>query len=326
MTLNSPPLWRKIQKENFTHWEKLADFLKLSETLRKSLALGPRFPLNLPRRLAEKIEKNTLDDPIFKQFVPLQEELLKTSGYVEEPLQDTTFRKTKKLLHKYEGRALLLATSACAMHCRFCFRKNFPYETETLDFTQDLNHIVQDKTLNEIILSGGDPLSLSNPQLDSLFQAFDTMPHIKKVRFHTRFPIGIPERIDISFLEILKNSSKQIIFIIHCNHPKELDKDVLSALKKIQKLGIPVLNQAVLLQGVNDDEQTLLELSEALVQGGVLPYYLHVLDLVEGSAHFFVSDERARELIQYLQKHTSGYAVPRLVREVPGALSKQILI
>ncbi len=325
MTFRSPPLWRKIQKENFTHWEKLADFLELSDAHRQNLILRPRFPLNLPKRLAEKIQKSTLDDPILKQFVPLQEELLPTPGYLDEPLQDTSFRKTKKILHKYDGRALLLATSACAMHCRFCFRKNFPYETETIDFTQDLNYILQEKSINEIILSGGDPLSLNDTQLDTLFQAFDTMPHIKRIRFHSRFPIGIPERIDISFLQILKNSSKQIVFIIHCNHPKELDKDVASSLKKIQKIGIPILNQSVLLQGVNDNEQTLLELSETLVQAGILPYYLHVLDPVEGSAHFHVTDARAHELIQHLQKHTSGYAVPRLVREVPGMLSKQVL-
>jgi EF-P beta-lysylation protein EpmB len=325
MTINLPPLWRKIQKENFTRWEKLADFLELSQEVRAHLALRPRFSLNLPRRLAEKIQKNILDDPILKQFVPLQEELLETPGFVAEPLQDTNFRKTKKILHKYQGRALLLATSACAMHCRFCFRKNFPYETEVHDFTEDLNYIAQEKTLNEIILSGGDPLSLSDSQLDTLFQAFDTMPHIERIRFHTRFPIGIPERIDVSFLHTLKKSNKQIIFIIHCNHPRELDRDILAALKKIQKLGIPVLNQSVLLKGVNDDEQTLLELSETLVKGGILPYYLHVLDLVEGSAHFFVTDARAQELIQYLNHHTSGYAVPRLVRELPGHLSKQTL-
>lgn len=325
MSASSISRWRLIQKQNFTDWEKLADFLELSPLLREQIALRPRFPLNLPRRLAEKIIKNTLNDPILRQFVPQQEELVQTPGFTQEPLQDTSFRKTKKLLHKYHGRALLLATSACAMHCRFCFRKNFPYETEDLDFTKDLDLIAQETSLNEIILSGGDPLSLSNAKLKHLFEAFDGIAHIQRIRFHTRFPIGIPERIDASFLDILKNSTKQVIFIIHCNHPLELDKDVLGACKQIQQLGIPVLNQSVLLRGVNDDEKTLLELSERLVQGGIIPYYLHVLDLVEGSGHFWVSDERAQALIDYLQAHTSGYAVPRLVREIPGYPSKRLL-
>jgi KamA family protein len=212
------------------------------------------------------------------------------------------------------------------MHCRFCFRQNFPYETETYGFEEELAYIAQETTLTEIILSGGDPLSLSDGQLLALFQALDEMPHIERIRFHTRFPIGIPERIDDSFLQVLEGSTKQIIFIVHCNHARELDSDVVAALRRILKLGIPVLNQSVLLHGVNDGEEPLLELSEALVQGGVLPYYLHLLDLVEGAAHFSVSDERAKELIRYLQDHISGYAVPRLVREIPGQPSKSLII
>lgn len=316
------PLWRNIQKENFTDWEKLADFLELSLAFRKELILRAKFPLNLPRRLAEKIQKNTLDDPIFNQFVPTRKELIETPGFDLEPLKDTFFCKTEKIVHKYHKRALILVSSACAMHCRFCFRKNFPYEKERLDFSKDLAYIESQKDIQEIILSGGDPLSLGNTQLARLIQALDNIPHIERIRFHSRFPIGIPERIDEPFLEILKNSSKQIVFIVHSNHPKELDPDVLKALKNIQKLGIPILNQAVLLGGVNDNEKTLLTLSETLVRGGILPYYLHLLDLVEGSAHFFVSDERAKELIRYLEENTSGYAVPKLVREIPGKPSK----
>ncbi len=323
---SQPPFWRQIQRQNFIRWEELVHFLELSPELREKILPRARFPLNLPRRLAEKIAKGTLDDPILRQFVPLEDELQPAPGFVSEPLQDTSFRKTKKLLHKYEGRALVLTSSACAMHCRFCFRQNFPYETETYGFEEELAYIAQETTLTEIILSGGDPLSLSDGQLLALFQALDEMPHIERIRFHTRFPIGIPERIDDSFLQVLEGSTKQIIFIVHCNHARELDSDVVAALRRILKLGIPVLNQSVLLHGVNDGEEPLLELSEALVQGGVLPYYLHLLDLVEGAAHFSVSDERAKELIRYLQDHISGYAVPRLVREIPGQPSKSLII
>lgn len=325
MTTKSPPLWRIIQKENFTNWEKLATFLELSSELLEKIAFKPQFPLNLPKRLAEKIPKNTLEDPILRQFVPLRDELAEAAGFTLEPLQDTEFRKTRKMLHKYQGRALLLASSACAMHCRFCFRKNFPYETAVRDFTEDLAYIEKETSLNEIILSGGDPLSLGDEQLRGLFQALGEMAHIKRIRFHTRFPIGIPERIDTSFLEVLQSSKKQIIFILHCNHPRELDADVLAACKSIQQLGIPLLNQSVLLRDVNDSGPILLELSERLVQGGILPYYLHVLDPVAGSSHFWVSDEEAKSYIDYLQKHTSGYAVPRLVREIPGLPHKKQL-
>ena len=314
--------WRQIQKENFTRLETLLQFLELDASLRHQVLARPSFPLNLPRRLAEKIKKNTLDDPILRQFLPLKEELAETPGFVLDPVQDKSFCQTEKLLKKYEGRALLLTTSACAMHCRFCFRQNFPYEKEVAGFTKELEILRQDATIAEVILSGGDPLSLGDHALAELFGALEQMAHVKRIRFHTRFPIGIPERIDVGFLRILTLSSKQIFFVAHCNHPRELDADVALALKKIRLLGIPVLNQAVLLRGVNDDETTLLALSEALVNAGILPYYLHQLDRVQGTAHFAIEDARAIALIQFVQEHVSGYGVPRLVREEAGHFSK----
>ena len=318
--------WRQIQKENFTQLPALLEFLELSPDLQKKILSTPRFSLNIPRRLASKIVKNTLDDPILRQFVPLEEELHSTPGFSLEPVQDQAFRKTKKILHKYNGRALVIATSACAMHCRFCFRQNFPYETQTSGFQEELEYLANNPTLSEVILSGGDPLSLSDAVLQKLFHDLDAIPHIRRIRFHTRFPIGIPERIDASFLHILASSTKQIYFIIHCNHPKELDADVIAALGRIGKLGIPLLNQSVLLKGVNDDPQVLLELSETLINAGVLPYYLHELDAVEGAAHFALPSERGPELIRYLQTHLSGFAVPRLVKEEPGRPSKTLVV
>jgi EF-P beta-lysylation protein EpmB len=320
------PLWRKVQRSNFTRVESLLDYLELSEPLRKKVLLKPRFVLNLPQRLAEKIKKNTLEDPIFRQFVPLEEELLKIPHFETDPVQDQAFRQTKKILHKYQGRALLVTTSACAMHCRYCFRQNFPYETEEKKFTADIAYIANDPTLSEVILSGGDPLSLSDGELAALFHSLDSIPHLKRIRFHTRFPIGIPERIDSSFLDLLSSSSKQIFFIVHINHPRELDGDVMAALKKIQCLGIPVLNQSVLLKGVNDDERTLLSLSEVLIDNGIVPYYLHSLDPVEQASHFEVPPERGPALIRYIQKQLSGFGVPRLAKEEPGLPSKTFSI
>ena len=320
--MSTLPLWRTIQKRNFTNWAHLADFLELSSAHRAQLLRTPTFSLNLPERLANKIQKNQLDDPILRQFVPLQEETLSSPGFVQDPIQDLSFRQTHKLLKKYAGRALIVTTRACAMHCRFCFRQNFPYETQEVGFESEIEAIAKDREIQEVILSGGDPLSLSDASLGSLLTALTHIPHLQRIRFHTRFPIGIPDRIDHSFLTLLSSCPKQIIFVIHCNHPKEFDADVARHLKQLQTLGIPVLNQSVLLRGVNDDEETLLSLSQVLINGGVLPYYLHQLDPVQGAAHFAVSDQRALSLIHFLQERLSGYGVPRLVRENPGYPSK----
>ena len=212
------------------------------------------------------------------------------------------------------------------MHCRYCFRQNFAYEKETLDFRKELEELAQDPSLTDIILSGGDPLSLSHLTLERLIKDLDAIPHLKKLRFHTRFPMGIPERIDEAFLNLLTHIRMQTIFIIHCNHPNELDEDVLAALKKIQKLGIPVLNQCVLLSGVNDSLVTLHELFEKLTNHGILPYYLHQLDQVKGASHFEVEENRGRALIDALTAKLPGYAIPKYVREVPGKMSKTSLV
>jgi len=322
MMATSAPLWRKVQRENFTHLDDLLRFLSLSTESLGKVWGNPRFSCNVPRRLAEKMGKDRIDDPIFRQYVPLREEMDNAPGFVLDPVQDQTFCKTGKMLQKYRGRALFVTTSACAMHCRFCFRQNFPYETEVVGFEKELEELAQDPSITEVILSGGDPLSLSDRTLAPLLQAIDGIPHIRRIRFHTKFPLGIPERIDNSFIEMLSRVRKQIFFVIHCNHPKELDADVLVALGRILQLKIPVLNQSVLLRGVNDDEEVLFELSEKMIDHGIIPYYLHQLDKTRGTAHFLVEDARAVELVRFLQQNLPGFAVPRLVREEPGSLSK----
>jgi EF-P beta-lysylation protein EpmB len=314
--------WREIQRHNFTRIDKLLDFLEMSDPLRAQIWQKPRFPLNLPLRLAHKITKNTLNDPILRQFLPLNEEMTQTPGFMTDPVADATFRKGNKLLVKYQGRALLSTTGACAMNCRFCFRQNFDYATETKGFKEELSLIAQDPSLSEIILSGGDPLSLSNETLKELIDQLEKIPHLKLLRFHSRFPIGIPERIDAGFLNMLKNTRLQPIFIIHTNHPRELDDDIFAALKKLQCLNIPLLSQTVLLQEVNDNEETLKMLMLQLVHHGVMPYYLHQLDRVQGTAHFEVSQEKGKSLMETLLASLPGYAVPRYVREIPGSTNK----
>lgn len=212
------------------------------------------------------------------------------------------------------------------MHCRYCFRQNYPYAPFQSGLSQELAWIGQDPSIKEVILSGGDPLSLNNDSLQEILHSICAISHVERIRFHTRFPIGIPERIDEAFLSLLEACTKQIWFIIHCNHPRELDLDVLTALKKIQKLGIPVLNQSVLLKGINDCIDTLQALCEKLTANGIIPYYLHQLDRVERAAHFEVSKTQGRQLIQELTLRLSGYAVPKYVQEIFGETSKTSLM
>jgi EF-P beta-lysylation protein EpmB len=313
------PLWRKIQQGNFTDWKRLTDFIQLDLPLPPSKL---KFPLNVPVRLAEKIVKSTPNDPVLRQFLPSLEENKKSPLFISDPVGDTQSRKAPKLLHKYQGRALLVSTSACAMHCRYCFRQHFDYETEDKSFAEELEYIQQDTSLKEIILSGGDPLSLSHRQLKSLIDSLSQIPHLKRLRFHTRFPIGIPERIDDAFLELLNTCRLQTFFVIHSNHPNEWDEEISAALKRVQRLGIPVLCQTILLKNVNDNADTLHAFFEFLVDQGILPYYLHQLDRVEGAAHFEVTEEQGKSLMQELTRSLSGYAVPRYVQEIAGESSK----
>lgn len=317
--------WRRILRSNFTDLPELARFLELDEKQVALLAERPRFSLNLPFRLAQKMAKGTLQDPILRQFLPLREEEAFLPDFAEDPVGDSHCQLTPKLLKKYEGRALLICTSACAMHCRFCFRQNFDYEVKLKGFTTEIEQIAKDTSIREVILSGGDPLSLSDIVLEDLLQSLSAIPHVRRIRFHTRFPIGIPERIDAAFLRLLEGIPRQIWFVIHANHPLELDQEVLDALKQLHKLGITVLNQAVLLRGVNDTIETQTQLCEKLVDNGILPYYLHQLDRVQGSGHFEVQEAEGHLLIDQLQKRLSGYAVPKYVLEVAGEPSKRSL-
>lgn len=314
--------WRAIRKRNFTDWKRLLVFLELNPADDHPVLAKSRFALNLPERLAHKIEKGRWDDPLLLQFLPTVHELKRDPFFVLDPVADRDATKTVKLLHKYQGRALLLTTGVCAMNCRFCFRQHFPYEREEKSFEKELAYISENSSLSEIILSGGDPLSLSNEVLSDLVEKLSAIPHVKRLRFHTRFPLGIPERIDDAFLSMLRASRLQTVFIIHCNHARELDADIICALKKIQQLGGILLCQTVLLKGVNDDVNTLHDLFETLANAGIIPYQLHQLDRVQGAQHFEVPLEQGRALIAALRKRLSGYAVPSYVAEVAHAPHK----
>ena len=316
--MNNISLWKQKLRENFTSWEKLADFLQLSDSHRSEILQRPNFPLNLPMRLAEKIKKATFDDPILKQFLPIKAEFTEQEGFVKDPTGDSLTRRSAKLLHKYEGRVLLIPTSACAMHCRYCFRKNFDYEVTIKGFDNEVAMIRKDATIKEVILSGGDHLSLSNEQLKSLLRELSEIPHIKRLRFHTRFPIGIPERFDEELLQILRSIPQHIWMVIHVNHARELDDDILIALKKLPECGVSLLSQSVLLRGVNDSADELFNLFELLIDNGIMPYYIHQLDRVVGAAHFEVSEAEGLKLLDEVAKKLSGFGIPKYVREVSG--------
>lgn len=320
-----PPTWRQIQKNNFTKWEKLLAFLEIEGDQTGRVLKKSPFPLNLPYRLAAKIKKGTLEDPILKQFLPLVDEQIERENFSNDPVGDNKVLCSPKLLHKYYGRLLLVATSACAMHCRYCFRRHFDYAVQTKDFEREIDLIRSDASIKEVILSGGDPLSLSNEVLSKLISQLSDISHVTKLRFHTRFPIGIPERIDSEFVSMLATTRLRVWFVIHCNHPQELDSDLFSALRRLQREGIVILNQSVLLAGVNDNLDTLRELFECLVDGGVVPYYLHQLDRVAGSSHFEVPIEKGKRLVEQLRRLLPGYAVPRYVQEIEGEPYKVII-
>ncbi len=318
--------WKEVQKENFFSLNRLLSFLELEEKYWDLIDNSSKFPINVPLRLAKKMAKNKITDPLFIQFVPLKSVKKDEESYSLDPLEERSCLVTPFLLKKYRERALLLCTQRCAMHCRYCFRQNYDYPSSRNRLDEELKAIAEDVSLKEIILSGGDPLALPNHFLYYLFSSLEKIDHIRRIRFHTRFPIGIPERIDESFIELLQQFPLlQIYLVIHTNHPVELDQEVLAALKKIQKIGIPILSQTVLLRGVNNSVELLYELYGKLIDNGIIPYYLHQLDQVKGSSYFEVDPNEGKALIEKLKKVLPGYGVPQYVFEKPGAESKTAL-
>ncbi len=318
-------LWKRILQKNITSWKSLSSLLALSEEQGSSVVQNPRFRFNIPRRLVQKMEKGRIDDPLLLQFLPRQDQVPKIPTFAD-PLQEKRYQKEAMLLHKYHGRALLLTTSACAMHCQYCFRQQYPYLTRQEALEEALCYIEKTQSLEEVILSGGDPLSLDERRLEPLLQRLDNCPHIQKIRFHTRFLIGIPERVCKELLTLLRQLHKQLIFVVHINHVREWDEEVAHALFSLQKLGIPILSQTVLLHGVNDEFAALRALFATLSNRGVLPYYLHQLDPIEGSSSLHVPIEKGKKLIAKLRSHLPGYAVPRYVQELPGEDAKTLLL
>ena len=283
------------------------------------------FPLRVPIPFVERMTVGDAADPLLLQVLPLLAEKVQQPGYSTDPLDELNASSAPGIIHKYHGRVLLITTGACAVHCRYCFRRHFPYQDHQQSPSQwreGLDYIRQDASIVEVILSGGDPLVQGNERLGSLFDLLGAIPHLRRIRIHTRLPVVLPQRIDAGLLQILANTRLHCAVVIHSNHPAELDAAVAQGLGALRQVGVTLLNQSVLLRGINDDAGTLGSLSEKLFQMGVLPYYLHLLDAVAGSAHFDVTEFTARQIYRELLDRLPGYLVPKLVRETPAHSSK----
>lgn len=321
-----PVRWQQLWRDAITDPLELLGLLGLSGHAADLLAgADSGFPLRVPLGFVARMRRGDPADPLLLQVLPQAAELGDVPGFSHDAVGDIAARAATGVLHKYHGRALLIATGSCAVHCRYCFRRHFPYTEETAAanrWQQALAYLRGDASIGEVILSGGDPLSLATPKLAELTDALATIPHIRRLRIHTRLPIVLPERIDAQFTDWLGALPLQRVVVLHANHPNEIDGSVIAASAALRDAGATLLNQTVLLRGVNDSADALCALSERLFDGGVLPYYLHQLDRVAGAAHFEIDDERARALLRALRERLPGYLVPRLVREVAGTAYK----
>jgi EF-P beta-lysylation protein EpmB len=327
----------EVLSTNTDSWQQqLADVIRDPAELCELLQIDPRylapalaasedFPLRVPRAFVGRMVAGDINDPLLRQVLPLGEELDYQPGFTADPLQEAQANPAPGLIHKYHGRVLLVVSGGCAINCRYCFRRHFPYEDNNpsrRQWQQTLDYIRADDSIQEVIFSGGDPLAAGDKLLAELASAINDIPHVTTLRIHSRLPVVIPQRISEQCLQWLKQPQLQTVMVIHSNHANEIDAEVGVALMKLKQAGISLLNQAVLLAGVNDDSNSLTLLSQRLFQYGVLPYYLHLLDRVQGAAHFQVNETQALQLVAAMRDTLPGYLVPRLVKEEPGASSK----
>lgn len=322
--------WQTDMAEAVRDPRELLELLELDPVLLEpARRAAAAFPLRVPRAFLARMRRGDPADPLLRQVLPLGEELQDVPGYVRDPVGDMPSVAAKGLLHKYRGRVLLITTGACGVHCRYCFRRHFPYSEENArsgEWQEALDYLRSDTSIREVILSGGDPLTLSDERLAALSRSLEEIPHIKRLRIHTRQPVVLPSRVDDGLISWLTACRLQKVIVLHTNHAREMDAAVREACARLRAAGVTLLNQTVLLRQVNDSAEALAELSEALFAAQVLPYYLNLLDPVAGAAHFDVPEAEALKLMEALRARLPGYLVPKLVREVPGAPSKMPVV
>lgn len=329
LPLRQPASWQQELARAITDPAELVQLLKLDPALiEPARRLARPFPLRVPRGYVARMRPGDPTDPLLRQVLPLQVEELQVPGFTRDPVGDLASAVGPGLLQKYEGRVLLTTTGACAIHCRYCFRRHFPYADENPasdGWAQTLAQLSADPSIREVILSGGDPLTLSDGRLATLIDALAGIAHLERVRVHTRLPIVLPSRVTEELCRLLTRTRLAAVVVVHVNHPNEIDEQVNAALERLRAARVTLLNQSVLLRGINDDAAVLVALSERLIAAGVVPYYLHLLDRVEGAAHFDVDVQTATRICAELSRRLPGYLVPRLVREEPGAPAKTVI-
>jgi len=327
--LSIPSNWKTELSQSLKSVDELLESLQLDASLLSGAQRAAmEFPLQVPRPYLERIRHGDPQDPLLTQVLPVQQELDTVEGFDDDPLDEAAHNPHPGIVHKYRNRLLLIVSPACAINCRYCFRRHFPYQQQRQNRQQwqsALNYIRQHRELNEIIYSGGDPLAANDKFLGWLTEQISQISHIKRLRVHSRLPIVIPSRIDDELLQWMTASRLQPTLVVHINHANEIDDAVEAGLHRLQENRIRVFNQSVLLKGVNDCAETLVSLSERLYDCRVNPYYLHLLDPVNGAAHFDVCESRATQIYAEMQAALPGFLLPRLVREVPGKAAKTIV-
>lgn len=324
-----PATWKSDLRDAIREPSQLIAALELPQSLiDPAKRAAQSFPLFAPWPYVGRMIKGDPGDPLLRQVLPIMDELDSPPEFTADPVGDGKARQAAGLLHKYSGRALLITTGACAVHCRYCFRREYPYSESPrspADWQPAIDRLAADSTIDEVILSGGDPLTLVDSHLAELTQRLARVSHLRRLRIHTRLPIVIPSRVTSELLDWLRGTHLTPIVVVHANHPQEIDDSVAVALSRLTDAGIPLLNQAVLLRGVNDNAEALIGLSRRLIDLRVMPYYLHQLDRVRGAAHFEVPIGRGIELIEAMRRELPGYAVPRYVQEIAGEAHKRVL-
>ena len=326
---NNRVSWQKVLAQAITNPQQLLSLLNLEHRLTPAtLAAADQFALRVPHGFIARMEPGNLQDPLLRQVLPVDEELHLRAGYSHDPVGDRAANRMPGLLHKYYGRVLLLLGRTCAINCRYCFRRSFPYADNNpgqVGWQRAIDSIAADSSIEEVILSGADPLMVPDSILARLSRRLSAISHLKLLRIHTRLPVVLPERITDELIDWFAHSRLQPVFVAHINHENEIDAHVAQAMGKLRDAKITLLNQSVLLRGVNDTVETLINLSKALMTIGILPYYLHLLDKVHGAAHFNVPKAEAKQLWTQMARKLPGYLVPKLVQEQAGAAAKIII-
>jgi len=317
--------WQKDLRHVITEPKKLLDLLDINaDDYLQHFKARQLFPVRVPLPFIKRMENGNINDPLLKQVMPLSSEFVVTEGFVSDPLQehDTV---AEGLLHKYKNRVLMIVKAGCAINCRYCFRRHFPYQENSPNkqrWQQALQYISEHNEISEVIFSGGDPLMASDEHLAWLVAQIERIPHVKRLRLHTRLPVVIPNRITHGLVNLLSQSRLKATMVLHINHGNEIAADFVNALEPLRAARIPLFNQSVLLKGINDNANTLIELSEKMFDVGIIPYYLHLFDPVQGAAHFNIKDADAVKIANDMLAALPGFLMPKLVREIAGEANK----